>query len=391
VIASRTRAPSTRRPQGPAWPDERQALLLRAALNVDHDGRAAWERWKRGGGDVERLDRASYRLLPLLYRSLSAGGVDDPELPRLKGVYRRFWYTNQLLYRRAAEALGALADAGLETLVLKGAALSALHYRDPGARPMDDVDILVRTPSAAAAIGVLRSAGWTLKSELSVDRLVRSRHAQPLVHADGTNLDLHWRAFPRAARDDDIWRAAVPVTVGGVSSRALAPADQLLHVCVHGLGLVPAPGRWVADAVTVTRAAGDRLDWSRLVQQAVARRATLLMHGALRYLRDAFALPVPETTLAALRAVPTTWMERWEQKRALRPQRLGDGYMVLWDIHRGLRKGSHDAPNPGGYLSFLSDDRELTRRWELGPYVVRRLYREARARRSAGNGDGGRP
>jgi hypothetical protein len=209
---------------------------------------------------------------------------------------------------------------------------------------MDDVDVLVRTQSAAAAIAVLQSAGWTLKSGLSVDRLVRSRHANALVHPDGTNLDLHWRAFPRAARDDDLWRAAVPVTVGGASSLALAPADQLLHVCAHGLDLVPAPGRWVADAVTVAGTAGDALDWGRLVEQAVARGATLLMSSALQYLRDTFELPVPEAILAELRAVPTTWIERWEHKRAFRPHRLGDGFMVPWGIHRGLRTGGHDAP-----------------------------------------------
>jgi hypothetical protein len=108
------------------------------------------------------------------------------------------------------------------------------------------------------------------------------------------------------------------------------------------------------------------------------------MHGALQYLREAFGLPVPETTLAELGNAPTTWMERWEQRRALRPHRLGDGFVVLWDIHRGLRKGDHHAPIPPGYLSFVSDDLELTRRREIVPHVARGLHRGAARRVHSG-------
>ena len=39
--------------------------------------------------------------------------------------------------------LGELRRRGIEPMLLKGAALTLLHYRDSGLRPMEDVDILV--------------------------------------------------------------------------------------------------------------------------------------------------------------------------------------------------------------------------------------------------------
>jgi hypothetical protein len=109
------------------------------------------------------------------------------------------------------------------------------------------------------------------------------------------------------------------------------------------------------------------------------------MHGALRYLRDAFELPVPDRTLAELRTVPTTRAERWGQKLAFRRHRLGDGFVTLWDLYRRLRKGEHDSPIPDGYLLFVSDNLGLARRREIVPHVARGLHR-ASSPSAAGGG-----
>lgn len=61
--------------------------------------------------NIERLEAGQFQLLPMLYPQLEQTAVDHPWLPRLKGIYRRTWFANQLALRAAAAALQVLTDA----------------------------------------------------------------------------------------------------------------------------------------------------------------------------------------------------------------------------------------------------------------------------------------
>src|SRR5205823_1539331 len=107
-----------------------------------------------------RIIYGESRLLAAAFRPVRALGVDDQMLSLAGGLYRQSWYENQLALHRLAKAVTSLNAAGIEVLVLKGAALSLLHYRDLGARPMLDVDLLVAPRHLWEAIQVLAASGW---------------------------------------------------------------------------------------------------------------------------------------------------------------------------------------------------------------------------------------
>ena len=136
---------------GPQWPTREQELLLRAGLGYGQPATEAWTQW-RATVPYEHLDQASYRLLPLVYRRLRDEGLNDPLLPFMRGVHRRTWHDNHLLFHHAQTLLRAFHAAGIPTLVLKGPALTLLYYKDYGLRPMGDFDILVPTAQAEAAL-----------------------------------------------------------------------------------------------------------------------------------------------------------------------------------------------------------------------------------------------
>jgi hypothetical protein len=365
------------------WPTPHERLLLEAALLDGDAARAAWQRW-RSLADLDALDAGAQRLLPLLYRRLVALGVDDPELGRLKGVYRRSWYENQRLFHRAGAALTVLHGAGIETLVLKGAALSVGHYRDLGARPMEDADVLVPVERAAEAIAVLRDAGWTPESPRP-ERLIGVRHAEPLSDPDGVSIDLHWHALSQPGGDDALWAASVPARVGGADTRALGAADQLLHVCLHGAAWeAPARSfaqavshvRWVADATTVIRSEAV-LDWDRLLAAARARRLTATLASMLSYLREGFAPQVPEELVAALAATPTSRFERFAQTAAMRRPSPLRTLVIEADRYRRLRDLGHRRPGspppPRSFPAYVRDHRDFERYRDLGRHWLRRL------------------
>lgn len=309
-------------------PSEEQLMLLQAALLPGEKGRAARTQWL-AQANIDRLGKASRRLLPLLYARLREEGLEHPILPTLKGVKRHTWYNNQMLFSRAAGAIRSLSQAGIEVMVIKGAALTIGYYRDSSLRPMEDVDIMVRHTDARAAIDTLRANGWAPMDQLAgrngFSEANRAyQHAAHFVHASGQDLDLHWNLLPLclgADADADFWAASTIEEFEGFSVRILDPADQLLHICVHGtVWDTLTPIRWIPDAAAVLRNRPD-LDWERLFAQARQRKLTKMVQEALTFLQRHLSQPIPPEALSQFSRSRVTLFERLEHHWLKQPFR----------------------------------------------------------------------
>ena len=357
------------------WPDIAQALLLRAALAGSQDAREAWAQWQRATAG-QTLDADSHRILPLLYRNLQALDVDADERARLKSVYLRYWSENQVLFAEAEVALRALGEHGIDTLVLKGLALTVAHYRDGGTRPMNDVDILVRPEDAQRAFDILLDLGYVPTLDEPFERQRRTRHAIAMHNDVGRQLDLHWYALYLSVDDTDLWRDSVALTIGDVPTRTLSAADQLMHVCVHGVsGECPGPMRWIADGVTVIRTAGERLHWQRLVRRATACGCTVALGDALAHLAQYVA--VPRWVIDSLRIAPHSRSERLAHRAAVRPFPYGNRYVLEWDRYRRRRAARLPGAEPN-FAAHLVTHLDLRGYGELVRLLARAGLRVAR-------------
>lgn len=340
------------------YPDARQQTLLRAALLPVPEALEAW-RATSPWLDPGRIDQGSRQLLPLVWANLTHQGVRDPRLKSLAGLYEDTRARTGVVLAGAGRVLAALRTAGIETLVLKGGALVAGYYRDAGVRPMSDVDVLVPTSAATSAVEVLGRHGWSPRHRWST-RAVSMTHAAVFDDTHRTPVDLHWHVFAECCRPDDdaaLWTRSIAFELAGVATRALSPADQLLHVCVHGEKWVHVPGiRWVADAVVVIRA--GEVDWSRLVEQAVRRRFVLRLARQLAYLRQIVDAPVPGDVLALLAAAPVSRLERLEQALGVRERLRSNSLLAHWFTH------ARSAPR-GMVGSVFSFPRYLQAIWHL--------------------------
>jgi hypothetical protein len=359
-------------------PTPEQLLVLHAALDPTPEAAQAWRRWRDRVG-FDDSDPGSDRLLPLVYRNLGPGSFDSAAADRLKGLYRQAWSHNQLLFRRAAGAIETLHDAGIETLVTKGASLALLSYADVGVRPMDDVDVLVPIARSADAIEALSIAGWSPAHKSPLE-WTAVHHSLGFADAKGGNVDLHWFSLWQPASDDPLWRSSLPLGLAGTATRAPCPADQLLLACVHGTPWSPLPPfRWIADAVTVIRSAGDELDWDRLVSEATRRRLTVATAAALAYLREEFGAAVPEPALASLHAVAPRRHERVAFRAACQPDSPLRTLRMAWDRYRRLRDLDTGAPRPAGFAAFARRFWGLESVWQL-PLHAARGFSRRRAR-----------
>ena len=371
------------RGSGRAFPDARQTLLLRAALGAEEEARAAWTRFLASGGRLDDLDAASYRLLPTLYRNLEAAGLpDDESMIKLRGVYRHAWYHNQVLLHAAGSSVRALQATGTRVMAIKGAAVTALYAGGLGARPMDDVDLLIEPAHVDRAVGVLSDHGFAPTGVHSLAVAQRIRHAMPFRRADGAEIDLHWQLLIQAGDDLAVWERARSGALAGVEILVPAPEDQLLHTCVHGLGAVPAPVRWVADAALIIRAAGN-LDWDVVVEQAQARDVTVVIADALRFLADTIGAPVPARvirTLARSPASPSARLAHHLASGRIAGPHLAACAADYWDAYRRREQNEHRRPSAGGFASYLADTYGLPSRRALGAEMVRKAVDAARQR-----------
>jgi hypothetical protein len=355
---------------GGCWPTPLQELLLKATLLKTDAALQAWQEWFEQDG-LDRLDNGSYRLLPLTYRNLQRLDYRDSILMRLRGVNRRAWCENHLVFRRMAPALAAFHDAGISTLLLKGAALTLLHYRDFGLRPMQDLDILVPEERALDAVALLKAQGWSRNTMPAVrfGRFFLSyRQSAEFTRQPQDRLDLHWHVLFQACyreADQPFWDASVPLEFEGLATRALCPTDQLLHACVHGVAWndIP-PLRWVADASCVLESSA--IDWPRLLQMAAHCRVIPPLRDALRYLVDTVGASVPGEVVQKLESMPITPTEQLEYQyrlKQLASPGVSQTLRALYPQYRRAVQGQSLLKRTVGIPLFLQHYWELDRPW----------------------------
>jgi hypothetical protein len=363
------------------WPTRDQELLLRAALMQGELALESWNEWRRSV-DIDVVDYGSHRMIPQLYRNLQRHGVKDPLMDRLKGVYRYYLYKNEILMHRIGTLLAAFEDAGIKTMVLKGAALIPLYYRESGLRPMLDADVLVQTHQAEQAMEVLSRLRWKPLRHSRPQTRIPIIHSTPFEDDGGRQLDLHWHLFWECfhAKDNDAyWENAIPITISGAQTLALSATDQLLHTCWHGArwNEVP-PIRWVADAMAILGASAAEIEWPGLLKKAQRHRITLPVKDSLEYLKTKFDAPVPDTVVKSLSAVRVSKIERESYEVTLNPMAPPTTAKILRLLYYDYRWLSSSTSARFKSLAFARHMQvkwNIDRLWHVPLYMPIRMLR----------------
>ncbi len=279
-------------------------LAVRAALRPPEEAQVAWAAWEELV-HLDDVDDATFLLLPLVHANLLAAGVDPASLGRLRNVTRHAWLQRQVALDAGGELRTVLEAAGLPSLAIGGT--SRLRYYGEGAaRGLPDAGLLVRPGDAGAGVDAVLAAGWEHVG-LPVD--VARRRWATFRTARDVPVALHWRVLGPlhdGGDDRDFWDRA--------GAAALAPADELVHVLVHGVtAREPAP--WPADAAMVIRAG---VDWDGFVKVVRGRRLDPLVGKGLDVLAGPGGVAVPDEVRTALRAAPGDALRRWSRQRGAR-------------------------------------------------------------------------
>ncbi len=276
----------------------------------------------------------------------SRGLVVPGEAPELDAAFRRVRMGTALVAETAERACEALSAAGIECVRFKGAALVASGlYPDPGARPMDDADLLVRPGHAQAAVSVLTELGfepwepWRPGRTVWSDSFSLSDPGAPA--ALPVAIDLHWRTSYGSLRAGEGGGESL-LWDGADRARQLpAPEAHLIVVAEHVLKHLRVKTHLLAyaDLARLTAAVSD---WDRVLRTARGRFFAYAIGVLLSVIRNDLGAPVPEVVEAEL-APERARRARIRRRLGLRsllartgpvPGRL-EGLRLRWDLVGG--------------------------------------------------------
>jgi hypothetical protein len=288
------------------------------------------------------------RVAPLLYELVDAVPTDlsDERRDEIHSLQLAVQSHSVRLEHHLIVVAALLAEHGIRSAVLKGAATAHLDHADPSWREFVDIDLLIDPADLTEASVLLGREGWVQGYALPRGH-EQYTHAVTFVH-EGMELDLHQRIGHRAlgllVPTRELLDHAVPFEIAGAELRALDEIDRLIHSAIHAVtsrglsrrlssvadvllaadrrphlagDVLAQAERWrvrsivergVRDAYAAAQL-GVHAEWADAMRRPIRRRDRLVDRAYL----SSFRRPVVEE-LAYLRLL-ASWRERWRYAR----------------------------------------------------------------------------
>ena len=235
-------------------------------------------------------------------------------------AYAHVSLANRRSFQTLAGVLSQFHAHAIDVLVLKGADILPRLYGVWGARPLTDVDLLVRDRDLPA-----------------IDRIVGALGYRPVIDGnpayrdpdESLLLDLVTNIW-YVEDTEDVWRRAVRRQLAGVSIRAMGAEDLLVYLTAYSVlhrgHFVPS---FAADVALLVRR--ERLDWGFVLEEADRRHLKIPLHHGLSYAARRESIPIPDRVWRQL--APTRPAERALQsllRKLVTEEPLGDlGHFLL--------------------------------------------------------------
>lgn len=278
--------------------------VLRTLVGSSAAEVVACARSLEGAGWHAVVDAAAPGLHPYLHHRLTSTGAltaaPDAVARRLAQEARAAAVVS--LQQRAVlrATVTTLARAGIECVVLKGAALGPTVYPSPLLRPMTDLDLRVPPDRVDDAVAMLRAQGFRSPDArrpdgtlaLGIDqRRLCAPDGRTLVELHGVVRSLALLSDARVAR---CWTRTQPIA-DLPEARRLAPEDVLLHVTLHLAATDRFAGGQLGllDLALLVDRWRDQIDWGGVARDARLERVAVYLWVALSVAEAVYGMAVP--------------------------------------------------------------------------------------------------
>ena len=216
-----------------------------------------------------------------------------PESPAryFKEIFQLNRTRNSQLRRQMLEAVSAMQNVGIQTILLKGAAqLAQPIHTDIGCRIMTDLDILIEEDRYALAYDTLRKLGYQ-PLKLSYDPNKHHHYCPVYRTGDFGRIELHRHAVHLKnlplLPTPDVWNNSQAVTVDGITVRLPSPTHAVLINILHSqVGdryhhLRQINLRALLDFAALQRYYADTIQWAPIRQVFIEHHLKSVLDGYL--------------------------------------------------------------------------------------------------------------
>lgn len=263
----------------------------------------------------------------------------------------------EAIQHEATTALAALAQAGVEVVVLKGMALAHTVYPNPRCRPRSDLDLWIPAAQRADAQAALLTVGYTLTEPAAPDapegedKFGREGMAGGLIELQWPALRGEWLRHCATVDHEGMWQRRWLVPFGGQVAAILSPEDTLLHLCFHQAinhqFTFPCWLRSLLDVHLVLHT--YPIEWDALLERARTWGLATVTWTVLELAQGLLGTLVPQRVLSALApAAP--------RRAAIRRLPLARSVLEMWPSDYHSRRFLIQlllVPRPAAALALL--------------------------------------
>lgn len=261
--------------------------------------------------------------LPWLVARLGEAQIEPPEPvnSRLRAINVASRERTARMLDACTEIVDAFRQAGIQTVLLKGAALAPLYYADPLLRPLADLDLLIQPKDLAASRDVmLKQLGFRYYSRSAEDDVyLRGERKKNIWAADNVHpVEVHFALREEYAgigyeMAEMMWQASAERPYWqNATARIPSPPALLLHVCAHATSdwLIQRGRLMHIDDIRKLCARMGPEEWhtfDRMVQPHTAR----FIYPAVTFMSKYTRLDIPDTTILSLREASPPALRSW--------------------------------------------------------------------------------
>ncbi|MCP4104228.1 MAG: nucleotidyltransferase family protein [Desulfobacteraceae bacterium] len=306
--------------------DNKTATRMEDALKQNPD-------WSLVLKESERLG-----VQTLLYKHLSENSfgsyVPDEIMQNLQQNFRRQSMRSLRTYSLINRIANSMNSCNIPVILLKGAFLAKQIYKDIALRPMNDIDILCRNQDSSIIREKMAELGFYEQKPVYQSRfhekafpdadlgvIVPSAATDdrfyPFFNEKGNKVDIHFSLYDpqlipgkktadlQASIMEDVWKAATPFYLDGLTVYSLSPEDQLLHLTTHLYKhITPEYGGitlyWFCDIHELIKSNKDKTDWEKFCTKAEGLGAGSQTGTVLSLVKNYWDTPIPDRVLDRL-------------------------------------------------------------------------------------------
>ena len=272
----------------------------------------------------------------------------------LKKIYYMNATQNSLIFEELEKVLDTFRKAGIQVIVLKGAALAEKIYGNLALRPMTDVDLLVKKENLFSLDDQMKILGYR-PSDVSINDIdFSSTYLTTLDYrsasSNSPSFHIHWHfvnssvpneSYIRNIKIEDIWRDAEKTRIADVETLVMVPHHLLIHLSEHALRVTHSLSKLglLYDISESVNSYKERLDWERLIKDSLKFDLSQMVYINLYFASRFLETKIPEYVLLRLRPKRLSLGEKIFMNFVSKNKRFsGLSYLVHLSMNKGLYK-----------------------------------------------------